>query len=75
MPRYFFNMIDGKFLADDTGTECSGMAEARDQAITTAGSMLRDQSSKFHNCHQWQMHVTDDAKNTVFWLRSSAEDV
>ena len=75
MPRYFFNVIDGKFLVDDTGTECSGMSQMRDQAISAAGSILRDLGGEFPKGLEWQMHVTDEAKNTVFRLRFSAEDV
>ena len=75
MPRYFFNVVDGKFLVDDTGTECSGMAEMRDQAIRASGAILRDLGGHFPKGLEWQMHVTDEGKNTVFRLRFSAEDV
>ena len=75
MPRYFFNVIDGQFLVDDEGTVCPDMADVRAQAIDTAGAILRDLGGKFPKGLEWQMHVTDEAKNTVFRLRFSAEDV
>ncbi len=74
MPRYFFNVIDGKFLVDEEGTECSGMIEVRQQAIAFAGSMLRDEAGKFPSGLEWQMHVTDEAKQTVLKLTFSVEE-
>ena len=74
MPRYFFHIIDGQFVVDGEGTECSGMAEVRTQAIQTAGAILRDMNGTFPSGLEWQMHVTDEAKTTVFKLRFSAEE-
>jgi hypothetical protein len=74
MPRYFFNVIDGKFLVDEEGTECSGMPEVRDQAIATAGGLLKDQAGKFPSGLEWQMHVTDEAKQTVLKITFSVEE-
>ncbi len=74
MPRYFFNVIDGKLLVDDEGAECSGMSEVRAQAIETAGAMLRDMGGNFPNNLEWQMLVTDESKRTVFKLWFSAEE-
>ena len=74
MSRYFFHVVDGQFLVDDEGTECAGMAEVRSQAIHTAGTILRDMNGSFPSGLEWQMHVTDEAKTTVFKLRFSAEE-
>jgi len=75
VPRYFFNIVDGKFLPDDTGTECADLAAMRAAAIEAAGAILRDLSGKFRKGTEWQRHVTDSEKNTVFRVRFSAEDV
>ena len=42
MPRYYFHVIDGKLLIDDEGTECANSAVVREEAIATAGAMLKD---------------------------------
>lgn len=75
MPRFYFHVIDGKFLVDDEGTECIGIAQVREQAIATAGAILRDYAGDFPSGLEWQMHVTDDAKATVFKLRFSMEEL
>lgn len=72
--RYFFNVIDGKFLVDEEGTECSGMDEVRLQAISTAGEILKDMAKSFPEALEWQMHVTDESKTTVLRLRFSADE-
>ena len=75
MPRYFFHIIDGQLLADAEGTECSGMAEVRAQAMQTAGTILRDMNGTLSRDLEWQMHVTDESQTTVFKLRFSAEEL
>jgi hypothetical protein len=74
MPRYFFNVIDGHFLVDEEGTDCVNMRNVRDQAITTAGAILRDSGAGFPKGLEWQMHVTDERKKTVLRLRFSVEE-
>jgi hypothetical protein len=75
MPRYFFHVIDGQFLVDTEGTECTDMAEVRSQAIQAAGQMLSDKGELLVNGQEWQMHVTDETRKTVFKLRFSAEEL
>jgi hypothetical protein len=41
VPRYFFHVHDGHDLLDREGVELPGPAEAREQAIATAGEMIR----------------------------------
>jgi hypothetical protein len=74
MPRYFFNVHDGKDLPDDRGVELADRDEAHRQAIVTAGEMLRETDRKFLAGDVWEMHVTDEAGATVCRLRFSAED-
>src|SRR4051812_3507064 len=75
MPRYFFHVVDGKFLVDDEGTECAGPAEVREQAIETAGSILKDLAREYPSGLEWQMHVTDETKATVLRIRFSLDEV
>ncbi len=74
MPRYYFHVIDGKLLIDDEGTECANSAAVREEAIATAGAMLKDYAPRFPSGTEWQMHVTDEAKTTVLRLRFSIEE-
>ncbi len=74
MARYFFNVIDGKFLVDDVGVELPDMASVRTMAIQTAGEILRDEGAHLAAENEWQMYVTNEAKETVFKLRFSAEE-
>jgi hypothetical protein len=74
MPRYFFNVIDGQFLVDEQGTDCADMQCVRDEAIKTAGAILRDGGVSYAGGIEWQMHVTDERKKTVLRLRFSVEE-
>lgn len=74
MPRYFFHIVDGSFLIDGEGTVLTGVAEAHSQAITMAGEILRDRRGNFSAGEDWQMHVIDDNKHTLFKLKFSMEE-
>ena len=74
MPRYFFNVTDGKFLVDSEGTVCADRAAMRREAIRTAGDLLSDMAEAFPAGLDWQMHVTDQARTTVLKLRFSADE-
>ena len=74
MPRYFFNVKDGKDIPDDEGTELAGVVQARTQAILTAGEMIRSDGATVRNGSDWRMNVTDEAGDRLFTLRFSADD-
>jgi hypothetical protein len=74
VPRYFFNIKHGKDITDTEGTELAGVAEARDQALTTAGEMIKHQDHTVWNGSEWRMNVTDEAGRPVFTLRFAADD-
>jgi hypothetical protein len=74
LPRYFFHVVDGTFSVDTDGTVLADLAEAHAQAITMAGEILRDARGKFWAGDDWQMHVTDETKRTLFKLRFSSEE-
>jgi hypothetical protein len=67
-------VIDGKFLVDEEGTECLGVTQVREEAIATAGAILKDYAAHFPSGMEWQMHVTNEDKVTVFKLRFSLEE-
>jgi hypothetical protein len=74
MPRYFFNVIDGRSIIDNQGSELAGLKEARVEAIQLAGAILRDEGDTFWNGEEWHMDVTDASGLSVLKLRFSADD-
>jgi GTP-dependent phosphoenolpyruvate carboxykinase len=74
MPRYFFNVIDGRSIIDNQGSELAGLKEARVEAIQLAGAILRDEGDTFWNGQEWHMDVTDASGQSVLKLRFSADD-
>ena len=73
MQRFFFHVQDSSETLDEVGTELAGLAEARDEAVRTAGEMLRDVGEQFWNSGEWRMWVTDESGATVCALQFSAE--
>lgn len=73
MPRYFFNVHDGRDLVDTEGSDLSGLDHARQEAVRTAGELLRDGGhADFWSGEEWQMVVTDERGLEVFTLTFKA---
>ena len=62
--RYFFAVIDGKLMVDEEWTLCSSWDEMRLQAIAMAGACLKGLASSYPGGLEWQMVVTNEAKET-----------
>jgi hypothetical protein len=75
MPRYFFHVIDGRFIVDRDGTQLADLQAARVMAIQTAGEMIQDAGREFWDGTEWQMHVTDEGQKTVLKLSFSAKEM
>ena len=69
MPRYFFQVIDGRDIIDRVGTMLPGLSEARGQAMRTACAILRDEGDEFWSGTEWHMNVTDAGGQSVLELR------
>ncbi|ULK96089.1 hypothetical protein [Bradyrhizobium sp. I71] len=72
--RYFFTVMDGKLIVDEEGTLCSSWEDMRMQAITMAGHCLRDLAPKYPNGLEWQMVVTNEARETLLRMRFSLSE-
>jgi hypothetical protein len=72
MPRYFFNVHDGTSELDAEGVDLPNICAAQEQAIRTAGELLRDMAGKFWDGEEWSLEVTDGAEHVHFTLRFSA---
>ncbi len=73
MPRYFFQVIDGREIIDRVGTMLPGLSEARGQAMRTACAILRDEGDEFWSGTEWHMNVTDAGGQPVLKLHFSAD--
>lgn len=74
MPRYFFHIDNGSQAPDPEGTEMSGVDEARAEAISLAGEVLRELDGAFwHQGSPWTMHVTDERNRLLFSLHFGAK--
>jgi len=74
VPRYFFHVHDGEDLLDREGVELPGPVEAREQAIATAGEMIRQSGVVLSDGSVWTMRVVNENGGEVFTLRFSADD-
>jgi Domain of unknown function (DUF6894) len=77
MPRYYFNLEDGKRLLDDEGLDLPDLDAARKEALRASNELLRaGPKGDFWNGSYWRMWVTDEPNGegrTIFTLRFSAE--
>jgi hypothetical protein len=74
MPRYFFHIHDGQEILDHEGTVVASPDEARAEAITMAGAMLKEKGRSFWTGTEWRMRVTDDVGKVVCSLDFVARD-
>jgi hypothetical protein len=74
MPRYFFNIEDGKNIDDVDGSVLSDDGDAREQAITTAAEIIRSEAATLRENEVWSMRVTDETGRCVVTLRFSTDD-
>jgi hypothetical protein len=78
MPRYYFNINDGRMILDEEGTELPSLAAAREEAIRNSGEILRNGAGPaLWAGEPWRMWVTDEPAGggkILFTLKFSAED-
>lgn len=72
MPRYFFNVQDGRSTNDDVGVELPDQTAARQVAVRFTGELLAHHSAEFWNGEEWSLDVTDATGLTLFSLYFSA---
>lgn len=74
MPRYFFNVKDGRNLTNHTGSEFPDIYAAQNEAIRFSGELLREMGARFWNETEWVLEVSDEDGRVLFVLRFSAEE-
>lgn len=60
MPRYFFDLEDGRLIPDVTGLDLSDGAAAQDHAVELAETILRKRLQE-GGIHPWHVIIKDDA--------------
>lgn len=68
MPRFFYNVHDGRDIADVEGCELPTIRAAQAQALTYAGHLLSDLKEDFWCDGEWRMEVTDERGLILFSL-------
>ena len=71
MPRYFFNVKDGRDIPDTEGTVLADADAARVEAVAALGDLIKGHAETFWKTSDWQMHVTDEHGDSVCYLRLS----
>ena len=73
MLKYFFHVMDGKAIIDETGMKLASMHDVRHQAIRTAGEILSEGIVSWSGV-TWRMSVADEAGIVVYNVEFSAAD-
>jgi hypothetical protein len=60
MPRYFFNVFDGRSVSDSVGTDLPDPLHARREAVRMAGCILDDDAHQIAQDGNWHMEVRDE---------------
>ena len=68
VPRYFFNIDDGRSTRDLDGVELKDLATAKCEGVKLAGQMICADSDRFWNRREWGLTVTDTAGLILFSL-------
>jgi hypothetical protein len=72
MPRYHFNLSDGRSIPDLEGSELPDLASARREAARYAGQLLQDDPQAVWDGGEWVLEVTDARGLLLFRLILSA---
>lgn len=68
MPRFYFNVHDGKSGLDTQGTDLPDWRTARIEAIRLAGEILKDEASHIVLGDNWRIDVTDHRGLILFQM-------
>ena len=70
MPRFFFDVSDGRCAADKTGVEFNDDRAACREALRRARMLLRTSTAVPDVVRQWRIDVKDEAGSVLFWIDS-----
>jgi hypothetical protein len=75
MPRYFFNVHNDGSSADMEGEELPNNEAAWLEATLIAGDLFKDIHGKFKPGHEWSLEVTDERRNSLYFIRVNSEEI
>lgn len=73
MPRYFFDIKDGRDIPDLEGSEHADLNAARLEAVRYSGEVLREMPEQFWHAEEWKMTVLDAKRAPIFLLTFCAK--
>ncbi|MBE7181570.1 MAG: hypothetical protein INR71_10255 [Terriglobus roseus] len=71
MPRFHFNVFDGRLIVDPDGIELSGAEAAREEAVRISGGIIEKDAALISAGNAWAMEVTDQLGQIMFRLKFS----
>ena len=72
MPRFRFQLHDGRSLSDTEDTVLPDLADAQFEAVRRAGTILAHHPREFWQVDKWDLDVTDAGGSVLFTLTVSA---
>lgn len=70
MPRFFFDVSDGRCAADTQGVEFVDDRAARREALRRAAMLLKATQARAGAVGQWRIAVKDERGVILFWIDS-----
>lgn len=68
MPRYFFDVSDGRCAADVEGVVLADNREARREVIRRAAMLLKVFTSQHGSFKSWRIALRDEAGSVLYWI-------
>ena len=70
MPRFFFDVSDGRCASDTQGVEFVDDRAARREAVRRAAMLLRATKAEAEADRRWRIAVKDERGMILFWIDS-----
>ncbi|MDP4026309.1 hypothetical protein Q8W71_27170 [Methylobacterium sp. NEAU 140] len=71
MPRFFFNVFDGRSLLDTDGVELPDDTLAREEALRIAGGAIAREAARIAANLVWNMEALDETGRCVYRINLS----
>ncbi len=68
MPRYFFDVSDGRCATDVEGVELADNRAARREVIRRADMLFRVCTSRQGSFKSWRIALRDEAGSVLYWI-------
>jgi hypothetical protein len=75
MARYFFNIHNGTSAPDVVGEELPNKEAAWQEATLVAGELFKDIDGKFRPGQKWSLEVTDEHRQSIYFIHVSGDEV